>query len=276
MYDTESPALTTPSPSASSAARHPPSAYATSNARRSIPGNAPSSAGPPRSSRSSSAPSSPSKLCGLRSPSRTAAADAKPARTTKHGPSPCHKWARCEWVVIHECAHLLTDREHASHGAHDMKNYIRLLDQSYAFALLPSGRAAHLPDPYRGARPDRMRQAVRIKSCRVTRRGEPASRPPRPRTGEHLIAETASSPSAQASRDHGARAKRRRRVPLSFAWVFIALGLLNHSGKIQLMKIKILRRNHKSKKIQNVQAEGSAPCAQVFLTDGRRWLPSEC
>jgi hypothetical protein len=26
-----------------------------------------------------------------------------------------------------------------------MKNYIRLLDQSYAFALLPSGRAAHLP-----------------------------------------------------------------------------------------------------------------------------------
>jgi hypothetical protein len=55
------------------------------------------------------------------------------------------KWARCEWVVIHECAHLLTDREHASHGAHYMKNYIRLLDQSYAFALLPSGRAAHLP-----------------------------------------------------------------------------------------------------------------------------------
>ena len=49
------------------------------------------------------------------------------------------RWARCEWVVIHECAHLLTDLEHAAHGALYMKNYIRLLEQHGPASGLPYG-----------------------------------------------------------------------------------------------------------------------------------------
>jgi len=47
------------------------------------------------------------------------------------------KWARNERVVIHECAHLLTDREHASHGAQYMKNYIELLEKYGPTSGLP-------------------------------------------------------------------------------------------------------------------------------------------
>ena len=49
------------------------------------------------------------------------------------------KWARCEWVVIHECAHLLTDLDHAAHGAHYMKAYIGLLEQHGPASGLPYG-----------------------------------------------------------------------------------------------------------------------------------------
>lgn len=49
------------------------------------------------------------------------------------------KWSRNEWVVIHECAHLLTGQEYASHGAQYMKVYIELLEKYGPTSGLPYG-----------------------------------------------------------------------------------------------------------------------------------------
>jgi len=51
------------------------------------------------------------------------------------------RWARCEWVVIHECSHLLTPNEFASHGAEYMGIYIEMLEKHGPASGFPYGLA---------------------------------------------------------------------------------------------------------------------------------------